>query len=151
MHRILEIALAITLSLALPSVALAAEWERLDIPNTTDEYFFDRSKLVINGNEVSYWKKVQFTPPRPVKKALASATLMRERIDCREHTLRLLSFVYHDAQGAVIEYVADAEKESAPIIPDTVGDRFEQALCAIVRESSSGFLPGAPKIGPHAL
>lgn len=143
--------LAIALSLALPSIALAAEWERLDIPNTTDEYFFDRSKLVINGNEVTYWKKVQFMPARPVKQAWASSTLMRERIDCREHTLRLLSFVYHDAQGAVIEYVADAEKDSAPIIPDTVGDRFEQVLCALVRESGSSFLPGVPKIGPNAL
>lgn len=141
----------LTLVLCLASTAHAADWVRLDIPHTTDEYFFDRSKLVVNGNEVTYWKKVQFLPPRPVKKALASSTLMRERIDCREHTLRLLSVVYNDAQGVVIEYVADAEKDAAPIIPDTVGDRFEQDLCILARETGSNFLPGSPRIESHAL
>jgi len=144
-------ALAIALHLALISAAQAADWARIDIPHTSDEYFFDRSKLVVNGNEVTYWKKVQFLPPRPVKQGLAGSTLMRERIDCREHTLRLLSFVYHDAQGAVIEYVADAEKDGAPIIPDTVGDRFEQVLCALARESGNNFAPSTPKMEPHAL
>jgi len=137
--------------LCLTSAAQAADWVHLEIPSGTDEYFFDRSKLVINGNEVTYWKKVKFMPPRPVKKALASTTLMRERIDCREHTLRLLSVVYHDAQGAVIEYLADAEKEAAPIIPDTIGDQFEQVMCALARESGSNFLPSSPKMESHAL
>jgi hypothetical protein len=134
--------------------ALAADWVRVEIPRTTDEYFFDRSKLVVNGNDVTYWKKVQFKPPRAVKKFLAVSTLMRERIDCREHTLRLLSFVYHDAQGAVIDYVADAEKEGAPIIPDTVGDKFEQVLCALARESAGNFPPIEPRMesdAPHPL
>ncbi len=147
--------LALVLSLALLPAAQAAEWTRIDIPYTTDEYFFDRSKLVVNGNEVTYWKKVQFMPPRPVKQSQASSTLMRERIDCREHTLRLLSFVYHDAQGAVIEYVADAEQAGAPVIPDTVGDRFEQVLCALAhespRESAGDFAPFAPRMEPNAL
>ena len=143
--------LAIALFLALHATAQAADWVRIDIPHTTDEYFFDRSKLVVNGNDVTYWKKVLFMPSRPVKKTLASSTLMRERIDCREHTLRLMSFVYHDAQGVVIEYVADAEKDGAPIIPDTIGDRFEQVMCALARESGSRFLPGSPKMKSHAL
>lgn len=143
--------LALVLQLALVSAVQAADWVRIDIPHTGDVYFFDRSKLVVNGNEVTYWKKVQFAPPRPVKQALASTTLMRERIDCREHTLRLLSVVYHDAQGAVIDYVAEAEKDSAPIIPDTVGDRYEQILCTLARESSGGLAPVTPKMEPNAL
>jgi len=109
--------------LFLTSSVFAADWVRMDIPYTEDVYFYDRSKLVINGNEVTYWKKVQFMPARNVKNFVASSTLMRERINCREHTLRLLSFLYHDAQGAQLEYVADADKAEAPIIPDTVGDR----------------------------
>jgi len=138
------------LFLLLASNALAADWVRIALPYTKDVYFYDRSKLVLNGNEVTYWKKVHFMPARRVKNLLASSSLMRERINCREHTLRLLSFLYQDAQGAQIEYVADAEKEGAPIIPDTVGDQFEQVLCALARESGT-FVPIPFTVDPHAL
>ncbi len=143
--------LALLLQFTLASTAIAADWKRIDIPNTTDAYSFDRSKLVINGNEVTYWKKVLFMPPRPLKNTLASSSLMRERIDCREHTLRLLSFLYQDAQGTTIEYVADAEKEGAPIIPDTVGDKFEHALCEFVREIGPFTTPNPATSPPNAL
>lgn len=128
----------------------AADWVRIEIPHTEDAYFYDRSKLVVNGNEVTYWKKVQFIPARTVKNFVASSAFMRERINCREHTLRLLSFLYHDAHGAQLEYVADAEKSDAPIIPDTVGDQFEQVLCALARETGP-FSPFSPTITPNAL
>lgn len=132
--------------LAAPS-AFAADWLKLMIQNTEDQYFYDRSKLVVQGNEVTYWKKVLFKQPQAVKGKLAHAGLMRERIDCKEHTLRLMSYLYHDAQGAVIDYVAESEKEGAPIIPETVGDWFEQALCVIVsKENESGTQQYPPKI-----
>ncbi len=128
----------------------AADWLKLELPNTEDQYFYDRSKLVVHGSEITYWKKVLFKQPQAVKTKLAYAGLMRERIDCKEHTLRLLSYLYHDAQGAVIEYVAEGEKEGAPIIPETVGDWFEQALCAVaVKETDGGKTP--PKMNSNAL
>lgn len=143
----------ILLALLLPAPhALAADWLKLMIPNTDDQYFYDRSKLVVNGQEVTYWKKVQFKQPQAVKNKLAHSGLMRERIDCKEHTLRLLSFLYHDAQGAVIEYVAEAEKEGAPIIPETVGDWYEQALCAVaIREPEYGNTPSPGTIDGYTL
>ncbi len=125
--------LAFLLLLVHAPLALAADWVRLKIRYSEDQYFYDRSKLVADNHEMTYWKKVLFKTPRPVKTQLASSALMRERIDCREHTLRLLSFLYYDAQGTVIEYVAEAEKEAAPIIPETVGDRFEQVLCTAAK------------------
>ena len=128
----------------------AADWLTLVIPNTEDKYLYDRSKLVVQGSEITYWKKVLFKQPPTVKGKLATSGLMRERIDCKEHTLRLLSYLYHDAQGAVIEYVAEGEKEGAPIIPETVGDWFEQALCAVAaKTSASGNLK--PCLDAHAL
>lgn len=142
--------LVFILQLFLANTVLAADWVRMEIPYTEDVYFYDRSKLVVNGNEVTYWKKVQFIPARSVKNFVASSALMRERINCREHTLRLLSFLYHDAQGAQLEYVADAEKADAPIIPDTVGDQFEHVLCTLARETGP-FVPIPPTITPNAL
>jgi len=137
------------LLLAAPS-AFAADWLKLELPNTEDQYFYDRSKLVVQGNEITYWKKVLFKQPQTVKGKLAQSGMMRERIDCKEHTLRLLSSLYHDAQGAIIEYVAEAEKEGAPIIPETVGDWFEQALCAVAAKETNG-IDLKPKMDAHAL
>lgn len=148
MHRAL-IALAL---LMLAPYAVAADWLKLELPNTEDQYFYDRSKLVVQGNEVTYWKKILFKQPQAVKNKLAHSGLMRERIDCKDHTLRLLSYLYHDAQGAVIDYVAESEKEGVPIIPETVGDWFEQALCVLTikgTETDTWFpLPGMDN---HAL
>lgn len=124
-------ALILAASILSAPYAAAADWLKLELPNTEDQYFYDRSKLVVQDNEVTYWKKVLFKQPQPVKNKLAHSGLMRERIDCKNHTLRLLSYLYHDAQGAVIDYVAEAEKEGAPIIPETVGDWYEKALCVL--------------------
>ena len=79
--------------------AHAADWVAVTLPQSEDRYFYDRSKLVINGPEITYWKKIQFKQPQKVKERLAVSGLMREQIHCTQHTLRLLSFLYHDAAG----------------------------------------------------
>ena len=117
---------------AMPT-AHAADWARLvQIPGE-DQYFYDRSKLVIQGDEVTYWKKVVFKKPQAVKNQPAAWSLMRERIHCTEHTLRLISYLYYAADGTTIEYVADHEKDGTPIIPDTLGDAFERHMCELVK------------------
>lgn len=150
-----KVSLTLLVLFTAPS-AFSADWLTLVIPNTEDQYFYDRSKLVVEGNEVTYWKKVQFKLPQTVKGKPALSGLMRERIDCKAHTLRLMSYLYHDAQGAVIEYMAESEKEGVPIIPETVGDWFEQAICsAVSREQATKTLEDCkqllPKISAHGL
>ena len=120
-------------SLLLASSAQAAEWTRLMRIPGEDQYFYDRSKLVIQGDEITYWKKVVFHKPQPVKNQSAAWVLMREQINCVQHTLRLVSYLYYAADGATIEYVPDHEKEGTPIIPDTLGDAFERNMCELVR------------------
>lgn len=127
----------------------AADWVAVTLPQSEDRYFYDRSKLVINGPEITYWKKIQFKQPQKVKERLAVSGLMREQIHCTQHTLRLLSFLYHDAAGGVIEYVSEAEKEGVPIIPDTVGDVFERVLCAMTQPETAPPQPLSPTMGLH--
>jgi hypothetical protein len=121
------------LACCLASAAQAAEWTRLTRIPGEDQYFYDRSKLVIQGEEITYWKKVVFKRPQPMKNQLAAWVLMRERIHCTDHTLRLISYLYYTADGSTIDYVADHEKEGTPIIPDTLGDAFERQLCELVK------------------
>lgn len=112
----------------------AADWVRLRTQGEGDQYFYDRSKLFINGDEVTYWKKVMFKTPQATKGQLASSGLYRERIHCAEHTLKLISYLLYAADGSTIEYIANNEGDAAPIIPDTLGDAFEKTACDLVAQ-----------------
>lgn len=124
----------ITLMVLAVFPASAAEWVRLRTSGDGDMYFYDRSKLFMNGDEITYWKKVTFKAPQPIKGQLATSGLYRERIHCAEHTLKLISYVLYATDGSTIEYIANHEGDAAPIIPDTLGDVFEKTACDLVRE-----------------
>lgn len=118
--------------LALPAPASAADWVALPSAGTADQYYYDRSKLTIKDDEISYWKKVVFKSPQNLHGREVASGLLRERIHCAEHTAKLVSYLYYSASGETVEYVAQDESEPAPVIPDTIGDAFERALCPLV-------------------
>jgi hypothetical protein len=124
---------AITIILALTATpALAADWVALGKAGAVDQYFYDRSKLTIKDDQITYWKKVLFFEPQNINGKEVASGLLRERIDCAEHTAKLISYLYYATTGETVEYIAKDESEAAPIIPDTVGDAFEQKLCPLV-------------------
>ena len=112
--------------LSLP--ADAAEWIPLAGAGAVDQYFYDRSKLIIKDEEITYWKKVVFQQPQSIHGHEVVSGLLRERIHCGEHTAKLVSYLYYSAAGDTVEYVPKDESEAMPIIPDTVGDAVERAL-----------------------
>lgn len=124
--------LALLLFLGQVTLVGAAEWTLVYAGPEGNQYFFDASKLAISGNEITYWKKVLFKAPQPYKGLPAVSALYRERIHCSEHTVKALSHIVHGGAGAVIEQVA-SEGEATPIIPESIGDLFEAALCPQVR------------------
>jgi hypothetical protein len=114
------------------TIAQAAEWVPLASAGAVDQYFYDRSKLSIKDDEITFWKKVVFSTPQSINGKTVASGLLRERIHCAEHTAKLVSYLYYSATGETVEYIAKDESEAAPIIPDTVGDAFEQKLCPMV-------------------
>ena len=108
--------------------AWGAEWVALHDAGL-DQYAYDNSKLVIKDEEITYWKKVVFKTPQSVKGREAVSGILRERIHCGEHTAKLLSYLYYAAGGETLDYVAQDDSAEMPIIPDSVGDAFERALC----------------------
>ena len=126
--------LGILLALMTSTPAIAAEWVQVRTPGDSDLYYYDRSKLFVSGEEITYWKKVVFRAPQPVNGQYAASGLYRERIHCTEHTLKLISHLLYTTDGRSIEYIANHEGEAAPIIPDTLGDVFEQTACPLVRQ-----------------
>ena len=117
------------LLLSAPVATGAADWSAMRGGPGGDLHYLDRSKLVVSGNEITYWRKVVFQTPQTVQGAAAHSGLLRERINCSEHTLKLVSHLYYGADGGVIEYVASQEGDASPIIPDTLGDFLEKRLC----------------------
>lgn len=117
-----------------PSVTIAAEWVKVYTATDQSLYFYDRSKLFLHDDEITYWKKVAFKTSQPFKDKLIASALYRERIHCAEHTLKLISYLLYTPTGELSEYAPTKEGEPAPIIPDSLGDVFEKALCPLVRQ-----------------
>ena len=110
----------------------AADWVSLPpIPNG-DFYFYDKSKLVIKDDEIIYWKKVQFKTPQSHNGKDIASGILRERINCAEHSSKLLTYLYYSPNGDTADYVAQDESAPSPIVPDTIGDKFDNLLCPIV-------------------
>jgi hypothetical protein len=83
----------------------------------------------VSGDEVTYWRKVVFAHPPRVKAGTAKSALYRERMHCREHTLRALAWQLFADEGTMIESSSAPEGEAASIVPETVGDRFQSVMC----------------------
>jgi uncharacterized protein YceH (UPF0502 family) len=113
--------------------ALAADWVRVTAPDQ-NQHFYDRTKLTVEGDTITYWRRVTFRTPQPIKEGTARTALYRERIDCRSHTHRTLGYLLYAQDGNVVENVYTPEAAAAPVIPGTVGDRFEELMCAFVEQ-----------------
>ncbi|MFM9913177.1 MAG: surface-adhesin E family protein [Methylophilaceae bacterium] len=111
---------------------MAADWVALPAIPNGDSYYYDKSKLVIKDDEITYWKKVQFKTPQAHNGSEVVSGILRERIHCGEHTAKLLTYLYYSAKGDTVDYVAQDESLASPIVPDTVGDKFDDVLCPMV-------------------
>lgn len=121
-------------SLALPSPAPAGgAWVR--IPTTgPDELAYDEDKVVVNGAEVSYWRRIVFAQPQAFRGHSVRAALFREQIHCEEHTMRVLAHAFLAADGTLVEQANFPSPESSAVVPDTVGDALWRALCPRVAQ-----------------
>jgi hypothetical protein len=111
----------------------AAEWVRVSPPDQ-HEHAYDRDKLSVEGDFVTYWRRVIFRTPEPSKGGLARMALYRERIDCRSHTHRTLGYLLYAQDGGIIENVYTPQAPEEPVIPETLGDRYEQLMCMFVEQ-----------------
>lgn len=119
--------------LLVATVADAADWTRVETVGT-DAHSYDRSKVAIRGDEVTYWRRVVFAKPVRVRVGMARSALYHERIHCRDHTLKALAWQLFADEGSQLETSTTPEAEIAAlaIVPETVGDRFQDVMCRLV-------------------
>jgi hypothetical protein len=121
---------AASVALCLPLAALAAEWIKVPAPDL-NQHWYDRSKLTAENESITYWRRVDFHVPQRSKSGMAQSGMYRERIDCRAHTYRTLGYLLYAKNGSVIENMHTPDATAEPIIPETVGDRFDRVMCAL--------------------
>jgi len=126
----------------------AAQWSRVSVKDA-HEHYYDRAKVTIESELITYWRRVVFRPPQPAKGGLAATAMYRERIDCSLHSHRTLGYLLYTQDGSLLENVYAPEAAPEPIIPETVGDRFESVMCALVaRERARNLARQAPEPTP---
>jgi len=110
--------------------ATAAEWLRVSASGA-DQHFYDRTKVSAAGDDVTYWRKVVFERPVRARGGMVRMAIYRERVSCRDHTLRALAWQLLAEEGALVESSTQPEAEAALVVPETVGDRFLEVMCAL--------------------
>jgi hypothetical protein len=123
---------ALGLVAAMPlAPTLAADWVRVPASGT-DLHYYDRSKVSMRGDEVTYWRKVIFSRIVPTRSGPAKQAIYQEQIHCRDHTLRSLAWQLFAEEGAMLESSANPTAEVGSIVPETIGDRFHPVICGLL-------------------
>jgi hypothetical protein len=125
--------LAATLALLAAGVH-AADWVRVEAGDQ-HQHFYDRSKVAVEQDKVTYWRRVVFRSPQAARNGSARMAMYRESIDCLHHTYRSLGYLLYAQDGTVIDNVYTPDATPDPIIPETVGDRFEALMCVFVDQA----------------
>jgi hypothetical protein len=112
------------------ATAQAAEWVRV---STIDlhQHWYDRSKIFVDGDVVTYWRRVTFRTPQRSKAGMAASALYRERVDCRTHLHTTLGYLLYSKEQSILENVHTPDAAPEAIIPETVGDQFEKLMCSL--------------------
>lgn len=124
----------LAVALALPSATHAADWVRVEVDDQ-HQHFYDRSQLLIEENTIRYWRRVLFRTPQAARTGTARMGMYRESIDCARHTYRALGYLLYAQDGTVLENVYTPDAQPEPIVPKTVGDRFEALMCLLVDQA----------------
>jgi hypothetical protein len=123
--------------LALPAMA---DWTPVTTTPEGDTHFYDGDRLHLDGDAVTYWRKVEFATPLQRDEALAQTGLYRERIDCGERELRMLGYLHYAADGSTIEDVYVPDAPGLAIAEGSPASRMEALVCPLVT--------AAPKSAP---
>lgn len=114
----------------------AAEWVRVSTIDV-NSHWYDRSKVFVDGDVVTYWRRVVFRTPQRAKSGIATSAMYRERVDCHTHLHTTLGYLLYAKDQSVLENSHTPDATPEPIIPETLGDQFEKLMCALAPQMTS--------------
>lgn len=132
-----------------PDMVAAADWLAMRTTADTHLHSLDKSRLLIDGEEITYWRRVVFTQPQLSRHGQAGSALFYERLDCARHTLQMKNWLLYDQAGKLIDQAAEPDREPSPIVPDSLADSLEQTLCRMI--GSKRPVPGMDGAGQPSV
>ena len=114
----------------------AAEWIRVSTIDV-NQHWYDRSKIYVDRDLATYWRRVIFRTPQRSKAGIAGSAMYRERVNCRTHQTTTLGYLLYTAEHGVLENVHTADAVAEPVIPETVGDQFAKLMCSLAPQIAS--------------
>ena len=118
----------IILFLFLPVFANASNWILVSKSTDGDSYYLDSQSIMYNGNEVSYWAKVNY---KSRNKFGDLSSKEQWAINCRTRESNLLymnSYSDFDNRGTTTgSYKAPADWR--PIAPDSIAEEILKFVC----------------------
>ncbi len=105
-----------------------ADWSKVSTPDS-NLHFYDESRVYVNSNEVTYWRRVEYHIPRGKKPPAARSAMFRERLNCAQNTLVALGYLSFSADGKLLENRYTPEAEPQLVLPGTVAEQFQRLLC----------------------
>lgn len=115
----------LSLMVMISASADAAEWIVVRIPGVQAEHAFDLSTTFLFADEVTFWRRI-----RPVAPA-AGQRLLRERIQCTQHTLATLTELDYDQDGKLLKVVTSSARD--PVLIERAEEReLALAICRLI-------------------
>ena len=115
----------------------AAEWVGVRLPGEADEPAYDLASVYIFADEVTYWHRIRTAEGS----ALPGKRLLRERIQCSQHTLTTLTEIEFDAQGQRRHVATPLARPPLQIVADTPESILERSICRLIGRKE-GKMPG---------
>lgn len=113
-----------------PSLGMGTTWVILRGPDKDVQHAYDRDRLRIEGQNITFWRRIRFKKPQSSEFGEVGRGIYQERIDCQNQTLQTLFVGLYDAQRRPILERSMAEAtQSAIILPESIGELFQTILC----------------------
>jgi len=140
----------------LPSVSMATTWVMLRGPDKEVQHAYDRDRLRIDGQNVTFWRRIKFRKPQSSEFGEVSRAIYQERIDCQNQMLQTLFVgLYDERRHPLLERGMSEVNQSTVILPESIGELFQTAVCryavSVPSSTTAGKTPATGKTPASAF
>lgn len=119
----------ILLTLFVPTLVLSATWDLVTTSNSGNKFYVDRESITRNGNEVTYWSRVNLSK-RHEEGYLSTKENWVKNCRTKEDNLKhIILFSDFDNLGKVIRQHNYPVDDWKPVSPNSVGSDLMKFVC----------------------
>ena len=126
----------------------ATTWVFLRSTDKNSRHAYDRDRLRIEGTSVIFWRQVKFSKPQPSEFGEVSRAIYHERLECQSQMLQTFFVgLYNSDHQKLMEQRMPEPVASTLILPESIGELFQTALCRLVLQANMGAVDVSKKSG----